>query len=269
MNAELTARSLVRQLGHPDAPLVQARDGREHHLFRVTLGGEERLLKFARPDCLPDPYDPSRPPDERLRAEARAIALARDVEVPAHYQVHETTPLCSTMAVIPGTTAEIAYEAGRLDEEGLAAVCLQMGRTLAALHSRRRPTDPAAAAALPDLGGCDPLNARLLHLDYHLGNALIRPALGSRYVVTGVVDWTCARWGLPEADFVEMQVSVFCLNPRARDAFVVGYRRQSGRAVDLPEVERRAVVEIRRRLAEDPPADPVLLRRWQDWAERR
>ena len=256
-------------MGAPEAPLVQARDGREHHLFHVVLGGEPRLLKFARADCLPDPYDASRPPDARLRAEGRAIQLARDVEVPSDYQIHETTPLCSTMAVIPGTTAEIAYEAGRLDEEGLNAVCLQMGRTLAALHTRRRPGNPADAAALPDLAGADPTNARLLHLDFHLGNVLIRPALATRYAVMGVVDWTCARWGPPEADFVEMQVSVFTTNPRARGAFITGYRRYSGLAVDLVEVERRSAAEIRRRLVEDPPDDPVLTRRWKDWVDRR
>ena len=125
------------------------------------------------------------------------------------------------------------------------------------------------AAALPDLPGIDPLNARLLHLDFHLGNVLIRPALGTRYAVTGVVDWTCARWGPPEADVFEMQVSVFALNPRARDAFVAGYRRESGRAMDLKEVEWRAALEIRRRLVEDPPEDPVLSRRWKDWVEKR
>lgn len=269
MTPEQTARRLLEQLGASGAPLEQARDGREHHLFHVTLGGQPRLLKFARSDCLPDPYDRTRAPADRLRAEHRAIQLAKDVEVPSEYQIHETTPLCSTMAVIPGTTAEMAHEAGRLDEEGLNAVCLQMGRTLSALHSRRRPQLAADAAVLPDLAGADPMNARLLHLDFHLGNVLIRPSLTSRYTVTGVVDWTCARWGPPEADFVEMQVSVFTMNPRARDAFVAGYRKHSGRAVDLRDVESRSAVEIRRRLVEDPPDDPVLARRWQDWVEKR
>lgn len=253
----------------PNARLVHARDGREHHLFVVTLRGEERLLKFARDDCLKDPYDAARSPADRLRSEHRAIQLARDVEVPEHYVIHETAPVCSTMGIIPGTTAEIAYEEGRLDHEGLLAVCVQMGRTLGALHSRRRPSDPAEAAALPDLPDIDRPNARLLHLDYHLGNVMIRPALATRWAVTGVVDWTCARWGPPEADLVEMQVSVFVMNPRARDAFVAGYRRQAGRAIDVADVERRAAVEVRRRIVEDPPADAVLLARWKDWVDTR
>lgn len=235
----------------------------------VGAGGPvERLLKFAREDCLRDPYDGARSAADRLRAEGRAIALARDVEVPEHYAVHETSPLCSTMAILPGTTAEIAYEGRQLDEDGLLSVCVQMGRTLGALHSRRRPSDAAEAAALPDLPGIDPLNARLLHLDYHLGNVMIRPAIATRWAVTGVVDWTCARWGPPEADLVEMQVSVFVLNPRARDAFIAGYRKYCGRAIDIRAVEERARVEVRRRLVEDPPEDPVLAARWQDWVER-
>ncbi len=269
MTPEATARSLCEQLGEPAARPRRARDGREHHLFVIQLRGEERLLKFPKDDGLRDPYDPSRSPEDRLRAEASAIQLARDVEVPPDYRFHATTPVCSTMAIIPGTTAEIAYEDGKLDEDGLLAVSLQMGRTLAALHSRRRPSDPEAAAALPDLPGVDPLNARLLHLDYHLGNVMIRPSLGSRWAVAGVVDWTCARWGQPEADLVEMQVSAFVMNPRARDAFVAGYRKACGRAIDIALVERLARAEIRRRLVEDPPENPVQVARWKDWVDQR
>ncbi len=269
VTAEETARSLCRQLGVSDAGLLHLRDGREHHLFELQTPEGLRLLKFAREDCLPDPYDRARKPEDRLRAEKRAISLAKNVEVPADYEIHETTPLCSTMAVLPGTTAEIALESGRLDEEGLQAVCLELGKTLAALHSRRRPADVQEAAAIPDLPGSDPLNARLLHLDFHLGNVLVRPALGGRYQVMGVVDWTCARWGPPEADLVEMYVSVFVLNPRAGDAFVAGYRRASGRAVDMKAVEASAAAEIKRRLVEDPPGDDVLAARWKDWVAKR
>jgi hypothetical protein len=65
-----------------------------------------------------------------------------------------------------------------------------------------------------------------------------------------------------------MQVSVFTMNPRARDAFVAGYRQGSGRAVDLAEVERRAAREIRRRLVEDPPENTRLRGYWESFAQR-
>jgi hypothetical protein len=264
-NPEETARALVAEMGFPDARLVRARDGREHHLFRVYFPHGERMLKFPRVDALPDPYDAARLPTERLRAEAFAIGLAKGVAVPGDYKVHETSPVCATMTIIPGTTAEIAHEKGQMDENMLLRVCLQMGKTLAALHSRKRPESPGL---LPDLPFIDPATARLLHLDFHLGNVMGKPALGGGWDILGVVDWTCARWGPPEADLVEMQVSVFVSNPRARDAFVAGYRQASGRAVDIADVERRATWEIARRLDEDPPTDAGVKKHWTQWMEK-
>lgn len=262
---EDVARSLAEQLGHPDARLTPTREGREHHLFRIELPEGERLLKWARANPVKDPYDHGRTPTERLLAESYAISLVKGVTVPQPHIVYDTEPVCAVMGIIPGTTAEIAYERGQLDEEGLLGVCLQMGRTLGTLHSRRRPE---GEDYLPDLPGSDPESARLLHLDYHLGNVLGRPQLGGAWTITGVVDFTCARWGPPEADFVEMQVSVFVLNPRAAAAFSAGYRQSTARGIDWRDVERRAIREIRRRLVEDPPADEVMLRRWKDWADR-
>ena len=95
-----------------------------------------------------------------------------------------------------------------------------------------------------------------------------RPLLGSGWTITGVVDWTCARWGPVEADLVEMQACVFVLNPRARDAFVAGYRQASGRAIDIAAVEERTAWEIRRRLVVDRPPSEELARRWEDWVAR-
>lgn len=266
-SAEETARSLARQLDLPDARLTQAREGREHHIFRIEMPEGERLLKFPRRDAIRDPYDATRTPVERLLAESYAISLVKGLAVPNPHVVYDTEPVCAVMGILPGTTAEIAYERGQLDEGSLFGVCLQMGRALGLLHSRRRPEGDADY--LPDLAGAEPGTARLLHLDFHLGNVLGRPLLGGSWQVTGVVDFTCARWGPIEADFVEMQVSVFALNPRARDAFISGYRQSTARGVDVREVERRSIAEIRRRIVEDPPQDEVLLRRWKDWADRR
>jgi Ser/Thr protein kinase RdoA (MazF antagonist) len=262
---EALATSMLAQLGQPGARWLHARDGREHHLFRVQLSDGERMLKVPRADGIADPYDPGRTAVARLVAEGFAIGLSRGLPVPGQYRVHATTPPCATMEVLPGTTAEQALERGALDGESLSRVCLGMGRALATLHSVKRP---AGGAGIPDLAGADPASARLLHLDFHLGNVLGRPHLAAGWEITGVVDWTCARWGPPEADFVEMQVSVFVRNPRARDAFVAGYRQVSGRAVDLAEVEWRSAAEIRRRLAEQPDEVGELRGYWEAWADR-
>lgn len=256
---------MLDQLGEPGARRVHARDGREHHLFRVHLARGERMLKIPRVDGMLDPFDPSRTALERLMCEAAAVGMARGVPVATHYEVHATTPACATMSILPGMTAEQAHERGQLDADALLKVCVQMGRALAGLHSVRRTGD---GGLLPELEVTEAGNARLLHLDYHLGNVLGRPKIGAGWEITGVVDWTCARWGPPEADFVEMQVSVFIRNPRARDAFVAGYRQVAARAIDMADVERRAAREIRRRLALDPTEGGAARGYWTSWAEK-
>lgn len=265
MEREAQVMSLLDQLGEPGARWQHARDGREHHLFRVSLAAGERMLKVPRLDGLPDPFDATRTSAERLLCEAWAVQNTRGLPVPGSYEVHPTEPICATMEVLPGIAAEQALERGQLDEEMLNRVCLSMGKALAGTHSVKRPGD---GGFLPELDGTDPSTARLLHLDFHLGNVLIRPRAGMGWEITGVLDWTCARWGPAEADFVEMQVSVFVMNPRARDAFVAGYRQASGRAVNLAEVERRSAIEIRRRLADDPPESARLRGYWEAYAQR-
>lgn len=265
MDPEALARSVLEQLGEPGVRAVHARDGREHHLFRVQLAEGERMLKIPRADGLADPFDPTRHAAERLLCEGVAISLARGIPVPGEYRVHDTEPVCATMEVLPGQTAEQALERGQLDEAALARVCLQMGRTLAALHGVRRTGDGSLLPSLPgEAGG----HARLLHLDFHLGNVLGRPKLGAGWEITGVVDWTCARWGPPEADFVEMQIGVFIRNPSARDAFIAGYRQVSLRAVDVADVERRAGLELKRRLAAGPHEGGDARGYWQSFADR-
>ena len=263
-DADKTARRLLSHIGHGGVRCVRARDGREHHLFRVQLPDGERLLKFPRVDALADPYDATRKPADRLRAEAHAIKLVKGPNVPNPYVIFDTDPVCSLMGVIPGTTAEIAWEKNQLDEESLINVCIQMGKTLAYVHTRKRPE---GGDLLPDLPDSDLSTARLLHLDFHIGNCVGRPQLGGHWQVLGVVDWTCARWGPVEADLVEMQVSVWVFIPRARDAFVAGYRQASGRALSIKDIERRATFEIHRRLVFDPPESEKLKMMWLDWVD--
>lgn len=205
---EVIAARICRELGL-DPRIVRAREGREYHLFRVLTPaglcgpddpGGERLLKFPRVDALPDPFDLARPATDRLRAEGIVLTTLRGVSVSYPYRIFRTNPVCAVMGVLPGTTAEIAHERGQLDETGQVGVCLQMGS----------PTSPTSSCAALACSIC------------HLGNVLGRPQLRSGWTITGVVDWTCARWGPVEADLVEMQACVFILNPRARDAFVAG-----------------------------------------------
>lgn len=260
-----TAERLLTELGHPGVRPVHLRDGREHHIFRVALPAGDRVLKFPRADAVSDPFAAHRTPAERLYSECTAIETVRNVPVPRPYDLFPTDPVCALLGFVPGTTAEIAYEKGQLDEDGLLAFCVQMGRMLAQIHRSRRPD---GFTELPDLDGSDPATARLLHLDYHLGNVMAQRQLGGVWHITAVVDWTCARWGPPEADFVEMQVSVFISNPRARDAMIAGYRQVAARLVSVAEIERRAVLEIRRRFAKDPP-DPTTAFHWRRWIDER
>ncbi len=259
------AERLLRQIGVQGVRPVHLRDGREHHLFRVSLDDGERVLKFPKRDAIPDPFTLGRSSGERLCSEAIAVDLVRQVPVPRPYEIFATDPVCALMAFVPGTTAEIAYERGQLDEDGLLNMCLQMGRTLANIHRVRRPE---GLHELPDLEAAEPDRMRLVHLDYHLGNVLAQRQLGGSWNITAVIDWTCARWGPPEADFVELQVSVFINNPRARDAMIAGYRQVAPRVVSVKDIETRAVAEIRRRLAVDPP-DAQTARAWVRWVASR
>lgn len=257
------ASHLLKEL-EIDAQPIPLRDGREHHLYRLQTPDGERILKFPRPDALKDPFDPERSSADRLRGESLAIHLVQGVPVPRPYHFYNHTRVpCSVMGLLPGCSPEAHHERKRLDWVSLMGLSVQMGRMLAHIHHRRRPPD---GAGLPDLPGSHPEGARLLHLDFHIGNVLGHPQTG--WQLTGVLDWTCARWGPPEADLVELQVSVFSANPQARDAFISGYRQISGHQLDIRMVEERAAAEIQRRLVEDPPA-PEMLGIWSSWLEKR
>lgn len=261
-SADRLAQHLVNELDL-EGSLSPLRDGREHHLYRLHRRQGDLVLKFHRDDGLPDPIDPKRSWAARLLGEAIAIRMVQGVPVPTPYEVFlQTERPCALMPVLTGTTPEIHYEKGHLDYTGLMGVCVQMGRALAHIHTLRRPAD---GGGLPDLPGADLKHARLLHMDFHIGNVLGVPMHG--WQITGVLDWTCARWGPPEADLVELQVSVFVANPRARDAFLTGYRQASGCNLNMADVEHRAKLEIQRRIKKDPPS-PELRYLWEQWLSR-
>jgi hypothetical protein len=78
----------------------------------------------------------------------------------------------------------------------------------------------------------EPEKARLLHMDFHLGNVLGSMRTGGRWMPGGVIDWTWAKWGPREADFSEMGVSVCLTNPWAMEPMLVGYREISGQTLE-------------------------------------
>jgi GNAT superfamily N-acetyltransferase len=255
------ARELLDRAGILYSDLVRARDGREHHLFRLVVDRDAlRVLKFARGDGIGDPFWPDRTPLQALEAEREALAVARGVRVPGHYLILPGDPPGALMEMLPGTPPEQLALRGRLDPDTLANICHMMGELLATIHSVRRPAGPSA---IRDLPGVEIENARLLHMDFHLGNVVGTLQLGQRWRPLGVIDWTCCHWGPREADMAEMGVSVFATNPSAFDAFLAGYRKSSGQAQDPRVVKSWIGRELLRRMEHDPPTEESVRNLWR------
>lgn len=241
-------------------------------MWRVHLdNGAHALLKVARPGGAQDPWWPDRTPLGALQAEHAALALVRGVPVP---RTHHVLPPVergdlpgALMSILPGDPPERTLQAGRMDRKLLEEICLEMGRTLAAIHRVKRPEDPGAITDLPDI---DPARARLLHMDFHLGNVLGQRRLGGGWETTGVVDWTCCHWGPRERDFAEMGTSVFATNPWCLDPFLAGYNQGSGLRMPKDLVQGVIGKDLRRRLAADPPEQETVRNLWAariaEWA---
>lgn len=267
-------RQLLVSNGLAVQSLRPARSGREHHLFHVVLiDGSVWMAKFPRADWH-DPHWPDRDPMRALAAEAEAIRLlrARDESfplVPHPYHLLPGDPPGAIMGVVPGNPPEQALFKHGMEVRTLRAVCLEMGRMLASIHRVRRPDRPGL---IPDLPGADPAQARLLHMDFHLGNVLGHLQLGQGFRLVGVVDWTCARWGPREADLAEMGASLFATNPELLDDFLLGYRQASGIVLSMPRVLDVLVGELERRLRDDPPEEPrirnLFVARVEEWSRQ-
>ena len=237
--------------------------GTQHRLYRVyTPDGKSWVLKIARTgDDFGDVFDPARKHLSGMYAERAAVELARNVNVPKPILLLSEDPPAALMPFVAGEPAQVLWERGRLDEDGLRQVCFAMGRGLAGVHSVRR----SDTEHIPDLPGADLTNARLLHMDYHLGNVQVtRDRRRGGYQVSGVVDWVLCRWGPREADFVEMTISVFRQIPKAREAFMAGYRSGGGVPLDR-ELEYHYIArELERRL-DTGLEDRKLEARWMAW----
>lgn len=240
--------------------------GTQHVLYRVLASDRRQfILKIARVGLpLGDVFNPARLHLSGLRAEARAVELARNITTPKPIRLISTDPPAVLMPFVAGESGQRLWDTRRMDVAGLRSLCFAMGRGLAGVHSRKRPADPGE---IPDLPGCDPSSARLLHMDYHLGNVQVVPdRRRGGFKVNGVVDWVLCRWGPREADMVEMAVSVFRQIPGTRDAFMGGYRSAGGLPLDRQVEYYWIRRELERRVA-DPEHPAEHRATWQKWLD--
>ena len=240
--------------------------GLQHDLFRVTLpGGGHQVFKVGRTDRpFGDAWDPHRTHWDGLRAEAQAFTYIGDeLPVATPYRLLEGLHPCALMKFLPGDSVWKMWERGRLDDDALRRVCFTIGGAQAEIHRIRRPDDPGA---IPDLPGASLDDARLLHLDYHLGNVMVRRAGLRGWEVLGLVDWVLCRWGPREADLVELSISLFRQVDGTRGAFLGGYRHAGGSPLSHELEDLWVHQELLRRL-EAGVEDPQLRARWEMWED--
>jgi aminoglycoside phosphotransferase (APT) family kinase protein len=240
--------------------------GLQHELYRVALTeGGHCVLKMGRSDQeFGDSWEPARTHEDGLRAEQQALGYLRNhLPVPTPYRVVDSEHPAALMGFLRGDSAQTMWEKGRVSSRHLETLCFAMGQALAQVHRVRRPSDPGA---IPDLPGAPWDDARLLHMDFHLGNVMVKRAGLKGWQVLGLVDWVLCRWGPREADLVEMSLSVFRQAPSSRSAFLGGYRRGGGAPLSQDREEYWLRHELKRRL-ESGVDDPRLRARWELWEQ--
>ncbi len=260
------ARRLLDASGFAYRDLRAFEVGSQHHLFRLVgvHDGKPYVLKIGRVgDPFGDAWDPHRQHLSGLKAEAQAVSLVRRVDAPTPSRILSETEPSALMPHLPGESGQSLWDRRRLDEQGLQDLCFAMGGAMAAIHSRKRPEDPGDVPDLP-LPDFDPAKARLLHMDFHLGNVqVVRDRVRGMYQVRGVVDWVLCRWGPREADLVELSISVFRQLPAARGSFMAGYRRAGGLVFDQAQEKRFTLLELQRRLPLAP--NEKVRTNWRTW----
>ncbi|MCP4808951.1 MAG: phosphotransferase [Proteobacteria bacterium] len=261
------AEDILRDAGVDYADLRPFESGSQHHLFRLTLDGAPFVLKVGRVDQpFGDSWDPNRSHLDGLRTEAAAIEFACHITTPSPTRILCEDPPAAIQPHIPGESGQALWDRGRLDTAYLRDVCYAMGYALAGIHTKKRRDTPGVIPELPRRE-FDVKGARLLHMDFHLGNVqLVHDRRRGSFKVSGVVDWVLARWGPREADLVEMHLSVFRSVPGSRDAFMGGYRRAGGLPLDTKLMNRFLMRELIRRL-ELGGLDPAVEADWEKWTQ--
>jgi len=263
-----TVRSLLARHGIKARSVQAAWGGREHHVCKVLLeDGRAMVAKVP----LADGYRPRHWPEDGsarpLEAEAEAIALVRGVEVAVPSLILDGDPPIALQPLLPGRPPEQELIERGLSRGSVETLCWQMGRVLATIHRVKRPAD--TASVIPTLPGAELDRARLLHMDYHLGNVVGVRNLRDGWRITGVVDWTCCAWGPRTADFVELGASLFATNPWGLDPFLLGYREVSGLRMIREQVQAEMATALAERLVHEPPASEQIARLWKmriaDW----
>ena len=260
------AEALLKAANFAYRDLRAFETGSQHHLFRLVgdEDGRPYVMKIARVgDPFGDAWEPERKHLSGMKAEAQAVSSVRRVAAPGPSRILSELPPVALMPHLPGESGQSLWDRRRLDHKGLLDLCYAMGGTLANVHSLKRPADPGDIPDLP-IEDFDPAKARLLHMDYHLGNVqVVRDRRRGMWEVKGVVDWVLCRWGPREADLVEMSISVFRQIPEARASFMAGYRRAGGLVFDRAAEQRFTLHELKRRLPLAPT--PKARKEWEKW----
>lgn len=265
MTPRQTAEEVLRDCGIEWADLRPFESGSQHHLFRLTVDGAPFVLKIGRVERpFGDSWDPHRTHLEGLRSESEAIRFARKVATPTPTRILCDDPPVAIQPHLPGESGQKLWDRRRLNADSLPDVSFAMGYALAGIHTKKRKDEPGEIPDLPRREFSE-AGARLLHMDFHLGNVqLVHDRRRGGFKVSGVVDWVLARWGPREADLVEMHLSVFRVVPGTRAAFLAGYRRAGGLPLDMPLIDRFLMRELIRRL-ELGGLEPEVEADWEAW----
>lgn len=257
------ARDVLIRGGYAPRQVEPAGTGSQHHLFVVELDdGPMRLLRLPRVEFI----DRLRPV---LQAEAEAALRASRVlpaPHPAELLPAIDLPEASLEPILPGTRAS----ALRRDTGGnpdLSRICIELGRSLAALHRvERGPDDPSVIRTI----SVDPPVSQtcLLHGDAHLGNLLVEGHAHDGWTISGVIDWSFCAWGPPEADLVEMAICEAEPRPHLGRVFYESYVDAGGLPPREPVFRELLVRELERRLHEHKQAREMEVRdRWTRWLD--
>ncbi len=256
------AREILLRSGHRVRQIQPAGSGSLHHLLIVELeDGGLQLMRLARSQDLEHTR-------VSLRAEAEAARRAHGI-VPVAYPMllvpDELRPEASLSPILPGVRA-IDLRAKAPYDPGIGLLCQMLGRTLATLHTIRRPLGEPSY-----IGGSgrplDERGDRLLHGDAHLGNLMVEVIPRKGFHVSGLIDWSFCHWGPPEADLVEMAICEAEPRPRLGQLFLKAYVDNGGEKPRREVFHEALAQELERRLHSHAQAyDPVARDVWTRWS---